>query len=123
MIARTFNEQLNILEVIYNGQISYDELIEFGESFAKNKHLPRNLKMITDARKAEYTFSADKVSEIATHIEIHLKDYVHVKAAFVQTKPNETALSMVLENENKTNKYIHKVFCTRESALEWLMEA
>lgn len=122
MISTWFNEELNILEVIYKGKISYEELVTFGVNFRENNKLPRNLKMITDASNAEYAFPVEKVSQIAGNLNDQLKNYNHVKAAFIQAKPTETAISMVLENENKCKKYQHKVFYTRESALDWLLQ-
>lgn len=121
MITSTYNEKLNILEVIYKGKVSIEDLIEFGENFSKNKTLPRNIKMLTDARNAEYTFDLDKIYVMLEKLKEHMKNYEMVIAAFIQSKPNETALSQIVEDENRAPNYIHKIFNTRQSALDWLL--
>ncbi|MBC7197321.1 MAG: hypothetical protein H5U39_08725 [Deferribacterales bacterium] len=54
MITHSFNETLQILEVKYEGCITLEDLMEFGNWVATNKELPRELKILTDASESEY---------------------------------------------------------------------
>ncbi|MBI9069140.1 MAG: hypothetical protein JEZ09_17725 [Salinivirgaceae bacterium] len=121
MITFSYNELLEILEVIYKGKVTYEELYDFGIAFENNKSLPRNLKMLTDVTKANYDFPPEKIADIAKNMENITKNYQQIKAAFIQTKPTETAMSILLQNEHRRENYIHKIFYSREQALEWLM--
>lgn len=121
MIGMAYNENLHIVEVIYKGVIELEDIFEFGTNIEQNPYLPRKLRMLTDATQAKYNFSVDKIPLLAKNLEEHTKDFEWIKAAFIQSRPNETAISMILENENKSSHYIHRIFYTRESALEWLL--
>lgn len=122
MIAMSFNEELDILEIVYNGDIDFDDLINLGEKIRDNSHLPRSLKMLTDASKANYIFPPDKIPQMAEIIKSHIGSYSRVKAAFVQVRPTETAMSIVMNNENNSDKYVRRVFCLRETAIQWLLD-
>lgn len=121
MIAMSYNEILEILEIRYKGEISLDNLLELGNKINQNKHLPRNLKILADATKAKYTFNIDKIPLIANDLNKKTKGYESIKFAMIQEKPEETAMSFALQNENYTPHYSHKIFCTKSSAIEWLL--
>ncbi len=121
MIGMTFNETHGIVEVIYKGTIEIDDLINFGKALNKNEHLPRQLIMLTDAREAKYNFTIKEIPIIIKSMQENTKRFEFVKAAFIQIKPKETAMSTVLENKTKTSNYYHKIFYTKESALKWLL--
>ncbi len=43
MIEYKFNEELQILEVFYEGNINFNDLIDYGNSVFSDKSLPRDL--------------------------------------------------------------------------------
>lgn len=117
----SFNEKYEILEIVYSGDISFDDMISLGEKIRDNINLPRELKMLTDATKASYNFTPDKIPIINQKIKNDIKNYISVKAAFLQSRPTETAMSVVFEEQNEVEKYNHRIFSTREAALQWLL--
>ncbi len=121
MIEYKFNEELQILEVFYEGTITFNDLIDYGNSVFSDKSLPRDLRILTDATMACYKLVPDEIPQVVKLTLEHIKPYNKVKAAFIQSKPIETALSQLLESEFTSGKYEHAVFSARKSALDWLM--
>jgi len=121
MIGMSYNEELDLLEIIYQGDIALDDILEYGKKIKNNKYLPRNLKMITDATKANYLFSPEEIPIIAQALKDNTEHFESVKSAIIQSKPIETAKSIIMQQENVTPHYQHKIFYTRALAIEWLL--
>jgi hypothetical protein len=121
MIKYKFNEELQILEVRYEGSIRISDLMEYGNSVFTDESLPRDLRILTDAKNASYILLPEEIPQVIKMTLKHIKPYNKVKAAFIQSKPIETALSLLLELEFKSGKYKHSVFSTRQAALHWLL--
>jgi hypothetical protein len=51
MIEYKFNEELQILEVRYEGSIRISDLMKYGNSVFTDESLPRDLRILTDAKK------------------------------------------------------------------------
>ncbi len=121
MIEYKFNEELQILEVFYEGTISISDLIDYGNSVFSDESLPRDLRILTDASKASYIILPEEIPQVIKLTLQHIKPYNKVKAAFIQSKPIETELSQLLELEFQSGKYEHSVFSSRQAALHWLL--
>jgi hypothetical protein len=120
MIKYTFNEDLQILEVKYEGDIKTEDIINHGQFISKNNTLPRKLKILTDSRNVNYNISPDAIPELTKELKQNLTKYEFIMDAFLHSKPKETAYSILLEVEQKYNNYSHKVFTTKEAAIDWL---
>jgi hypothetical protein len=110
------------LEVEYKGAIFADEIIRFWDHLHVDQRLPRQLRVLTDASQAEYHIQTSDFPGILQAMRVHLKAYEWIKAAFIQTKPKETAFSIYLENNAIIDNYFHAVFSDRETAMNWLFE-
>jgi hypothetical protein len=122
MITTEYKKEEGILEVIYDGKITIDDLLDYGKKIRTNETFPRNLKILTDATRANYTLSKEDISHLIERLERDIQNYNTVKSAFIHKSPRETALSMILEHEERISKYSHKIFSTREAAISWLKE-
>ena len=122
MINIHFNSETNILEVTYLGKISIEQLLEYGSEIRNNKTYPRNLKVFTDATKADYTIEEKNIPGLLENLEKDVENYHTVKSAMLHSSPKETAISMILEFEEKIPNYTHRIFSTREAAMQWLLE-
>ena len=118
MIKHTYNKDIQVLEVIYEGHINSDEIISHTKYIATNKELPRNLKIITDARNAIYDFDDDTVSQLKSFLKVSTKNYITIKDAFLHKKPRETAYSLLMESETGFDNYFHKVFLYKRSRIK-----
>lgn len=122
MIKCDFNDELQVLEVIYEGDISADEILEHARFIAENKNLPRKLNILTDARNAHYKFKPKETRQILKFLKQSVKKYEFIKDAFIHKAPRETAYSMTIEFNQQHPNYEHKVFSTKQAALIWLQE-
>ena len=122
MITFKHNREQGILEVKYSGQINMEELINYGEQIFENKSLPRRLKILTDVSDGYYNINPSEFPELKEKLEIHLSVYEHIKAAFVHSKPRETAYALIISEENSIPNYERRVFSTMSAARRWLME-
>ena len=123
MIECKFNDQMGILEVKYSGKVDVSQMFEYGESIAKNSSYPRKLKIITDVTEAEYDITKEDLRRVKEGLKIHTMSYEYLKVAFIHAKPKETAYSLLLEEDLPMDKYIHRIFYTKEAALDWLLQS
>ncbi|MBU8892768.1 MAG: hypothetical protein KOO66_08305 [Bacteroidales bacterium] len=80
------------------------------------------MKILTDARNANYNISPVSIPEIQKALKQNLTKFEIVMEAFLHSKPKETAYAILLdeEEEQKHNNYSRKVFNAKKAALEWL---
>jgi hypothetical protein len=121
MISYEFNEELEILEVFYTGDISLLDVLEYGEMIKKDFSLPRDLKILTDATRANYTINPGEISHLHQVMKEQIKPYHSVKTAVIQEKPLETAISMLVDSQGPIQAYQHQVFSSRKAAIKWLL--
>ncbi|MFP4367755.1 MAG: hypothetical protein ACLFQA_11735 [Bacteroidales bacterium] len=121
MIRFEFNDQLQILEVFYEGTINFIDLVDYGNKIFSNSSLPRDLKILTYASGAGYHLEHHELPLLTKKLEEHIRPYNKIRAAFIQSRPRETAYSILMEQEIAHDKYDHAVFSTRKAALEWLL--
>jgi len=117
----SFNEDLEILEVVYQGDITLDDIKEYGKKFREMKSLPSKLNMITDATKANYLFKASEIPLLSKALYDNTKHFESIKSAMIQMKPTETAKSVIMEQQENPANYRHKIVSTRSSAIAWLL--
>jgi hypothetical protein len=117
-----FNNEFLILEVEFIGEIHFTDLFEYGEMIRQDKDLPRDLKILTDATHAIYKLSPEEIALMLYDLKKQIKPYHSVKTAVIQDKPFETAISMLVDVDLNIPDYMHKVFSTREAAMDWLLE-
>ncbi len=120
MIEHQFNNDLQILEVIYHGEVDFSDIIDFYNYISENQQLPRDLKILTDARNATYVFNIEKAAQVITALKESLQKYDSLTYAFLHSKPKETAYSQLLAADKVHKNHFHKIFASREKALEWL---
>lgn len=120
MITFCYNNDLKILEVFYEGCICSEEILTYGKIITQSKDFPRELKVLIDARKANYNFTAETVKILTQIIRQNMRNYTFMKVAMLHAKPLETAYSMLIENDNHSKNYYHKVFNSKNAAITWL---
>jgi len=122
MIGYWFNEELQILEVNYSGDVYADDLIGYGEEIASNLDLPKDiLRILTDVTDATYHVHPREYDKLRENLRKHTAGFKMVRAAFLQHSPVETALSVLFSQNTGNPRYIHKVFSERSFALDWLL--
>lgn len=120
MINFNYNKEDELLEVEYVGLLTEKNFSNYLNNISSNKNLPKNLKILTDARRVIYDFETIDFSLLIKKIEIHTKQFNIIKNAILHSKPRETAVSIMVEDEIDIKKYKQKVFYTKAVALNWL---
>lgn len=121
MIQYEYNSEMGIVEAVYTGDIHVSDLIAYGDKIYADQSLPRKLLVLTDVTKANYVYSTKEFEELMENLKRHLTAYKFIKVAFIQSKPKETAYSMLVTKMNPSPNYVRGVFSTREAALKWLL--
>lgn len=116
-----YNSINKILEVYYTGEIEAKDLIDYGMSLS-NEDLPKDLNILVDASQAEYQVSRNEFPKLVNNLKRNLKKFSLVRVAFVQTKPKETAYSILYGQKAVLPNYVHRVFSTKEAAEKWLLQ-
>ena len=122
MVISKFNSKTGILETIFEGMVSVNEMFDYILSIRKNPSLPTVLKIYSDATNARFEENVarrdlEKFLE-ENKITLAQKDFVY--DAFVISGAFETALGMLYRELNKIENYKFEVFSTNEAALNWL---
>jgi len=110
----------NILHIIFEGDITYDELMELSKNFSDHKIKGDILLLIYDLRKAKLSFSVKDYTRISDLAQNSTRDYRFVKAAFVVNSPRITAMMIIFSQLTWSNHTQRKVFSTTDAALAWL---
>lgn len=120
MINSIFDNQLNILNTEFKGDITKDELLDYLIDFKENTYSQKNLKSIVDTTNASYKFSFKDLNEINTAKNESIKSYDTVLVAVIINNPVTAAISTLFAAIANTEHYKHKAFSTHEAALMWI---
>ena len=110
----------NIFHIKFEGNITYEELVELSKNFSERRIKGDYLLLMYDIRKANLNFSIKENSKIS-HLALNsTKGYKLVKAAFVTTSPRTTAMLSIFSHLSLGSHTQRKVFSTPEAAIAWL---
>lgn len=121
MITKTFNTKHQLLEVVLEGTISIEEMLEYFQGVLNDSSIPRNLKILEDGRAAEFAFSLPQNQEFRSLLIENIGRFDYIRAAHVQTKVIETAYTLEFELKNELPNYNFKVFHEYQNAFNWLL--
>lgn len=102
-------------------EVNY-EVIETGIRLMKlNKTLPRDLKLLEDARGITTAISVDDIDAILSQMYEAAKRFKSIRHAVIHDKPENTAIALLFEDRSVHPQYQFKVFSTEKAAKKWLM--
>lgn len=122
MISYKYNKDKEIVETIITGTVKIKDLTEYIITLGKDKNLPETLKILTDARNAEF-YPETQPEDLAEIVKANYKSLVarnYVYDAFTVSTPTETAMGKLYEEFSKAENYKFKIFSTMEAAEKWL---
>ena len=120
MVVSAFNQQTDILESKFEGDLKIKDVLAYIESIKNNKTYPRNLKIITDTTQAHFNLSISDIRIIAIENDKTLEEYNSITEAIIVNEPNSTALSMFYKGLERNKKFKFDLFSTKEAALKWI---
>lgn len=120
MVKSTFNQQTNILESQFKGDVYLNEILDYIKATKANATYPRKLKILTDAQHAIFKFNANDLKAIVSENNQSLERYHAIIDAIIIDSPQTAALTILYQELAKNDKYYFNVFSTQEAALNWL---
>ena len=120
MVTAKFNQQTNILESKFEGNVTLAEVVNYIIATKKNKSYPRKLKILTDSIDAIFNFSIEDLEIIVEENIKSLEKYNLIIDAIIIDDPKNTVLSMLYLELAKSNKYKFEIFATKSAAIDWL---
>ena len=123
MIYYDFNQDEGVLLVLMEGPITTDDILRNMDFITDTVGIPRNLKLVTDFRNADFVSPVSDMEIILKYSAEKSKQFIFIKEAFITVTPKNTALAMIYAKEtNQSSDYKFKVFSTLESALIWMKD-
>jgi hypothetical protein len=120
MVRTKFNQQTNILESKFEGNVILSEIVNYIIATKDNKSYPRKLKILTDSMDAIFNFTIKDLEIIVEENYKSLEKYDLIIDAIIIDDPKNTVLSMLYLELAKTNKYKFEIFATKSAAIDWL---
>ena len=120
MIEYKFNKTEEILHITVSGTFGIEHMFKEIDSFANDNSLPRELKILEDARNLKVTFTEEEIQLLIERLKSHLFKFKSIRHALVHLDPVNTAFAMMVSERLSSNNYLLKVFSDEEYALHWL---
>lgn len=120
MITTEFDESQGILKSKFEGVVKTEEIVEYINASIHEDSLPKVLKILSDARNAEFDLMPKDLSSITEANKNALKRYDGIVDAFVLMNPYHTALSILYQQLSEDSKYSFAIFSTTDAAVKWL---
>lgn len=77
--------------------------------------------LLTDARDAEYEFSASNINEVIRITNPYYLPNATIYEAILIDSPREMAITHLYDKQKKRPNHVYKIFTTQNAALNWLM--
>ena len=123
MVSYDFDEELGILKFHFIGQITIKDLFENALTIVQNDALPRDVKLLAYADKADFVFSTEELDGFWKALAAGKRKFTSVKEAIIVARPKETALTYISsKSARQMDHFKFSVFSTEAAALAWLLE-
>jgi len=123
MVTAEFDHDTGILNSRFKDFVTLNEIIDYIDSTKLNRSYPRKLKIITDARGADFSFTPDDLPKIVEANNSSMEQYDFIIDAIITDDSKTTAISMLYQEFSRVPNYRFKVFSTRDAAINWLIHS
>ena len=114
-------EENNIVKVVFDGVIVYDDIARWLSEFSEIAELPTQIKLFYDMRAASLRVDMVKLIQITKKTEEVTNKFQRVRTAFLIEESGLSTYSMLLSFLDIKGKTSRKVFTKIEKALHWLL--
>ena len=121
MIQTNYNSESKIISTNYIGKIDANEIIEYFGDLNIEGDFKKDLLYIDDHTQAEFDFKALDIKQIVHALYDKIIKLNSIRVAVVNTKPKETAYSLIAIRLLRAKNMHAKAFCTKEAAQDWLL--
>ncbi|QQS51747.1 MAG: hypothetical protein IPM71_03205 [Bacteroidota bacterium] len=121
MINTTFDHKLGIIQTTYSGKITAEEIIRYVFNLRIPQKQEKEILYFEDHTEAEFIFSPAEIKQIVHTLYAKIRNSHGIRVAVLNTRPRETAFSIIAIRLLRADNLYAKVFCTRQAALDWLL--
>jgi hypothetical protein len=117
-----YNIEKDYVKVLIEGNVNAESIALLVTDIVNDrKKLPDKLKVLLDARRANFEGKPDDLKMIFKKIKENNKKFETIRLTIVLQNPYETAISIIMQEMLKdiANVYF-KVFSTEQAAASWL---
>ena len=120
MITYKLYEEEQLIEVLYKGEVYLQDLIDFINTLTQKRDLPKKLKSLTFATKADFKFTHSDLEPVVKAMKNLTRKMDSLKEAFIIDSPEAVVLATTFKilNSESTN-YRMEIFSTKEAAFRW----
>lgn len=121
MIRFESHKDQHFIEVVYDGDIYVQDIVDFLDSITNNHTAYSHLKIITFADQASFKFGHSELEPIVEAAKRLYTKYGTIREAFVIDSPQSVVIATtykLLINSN-TDNYRMEIFSTPEAAFRW----
>jgi hypothetical protein len=120
MVENRFDEKEGILYVKISGEVGLQDMFQTMGFLLQGSSLPKDLKILEDARFATVLFNLNDLDIIAEKMQQSLKDFDTVRHAVIHSSPKNSAFTIIISQKVNFNGYLLKEFSSEKSAKAWL---
>ena len=120
MIEKRTDAIGDYLYVLSKDNVTLDDMLSGLDFLYNDKTLPRNLRIIEDARNSKVDFAYEAVLILSKRMHEVAKKYTSIKHAVIHNDPKNVALALLMEKKKKDENYSLRVFATSKGAYTWL---
>ena len=120
MVENRFDEKEGVLHVKISGEVGLQDMFQAMGFLLQNPSLPKELKILEDARMATVLFNLNDLDIIAEKMQQSLKGFHSVRHAVIQSTPINSAFTIIITKKINIEGYILKEFSTERAAKAWL---
>ncbi len=110
----------DILLVKLAGKISLKTLYDFLIAFHELNTLPAHLRLLYDLQEAQIDLTKEDLVKISRMSGLITFNYQSVRAAFVVSDPDVTALTLYFAQLSEHPDGLRHLFSSKEAAMNWL---
>jgi hypothetical protein len=114
-------EKENLIRVDFEGQIVYNDISNWLNTFSKIPDLPPCMNFVYDLRKAVLLIDMIKLIQIAKKTEEVTNKYEKVRTVFLINESDVSTYSMLFSFLDVNGKTFRKVFTNEEKGMHWLL--
>jgi hypothetical protein len=121
MISYKLNKEKDILETVFTGMISPEEIFDLMLQINSNEGLPRVLNVIIDVRDADFIFEPTAIQNIVKANFRMNRSFKRIRNALLAKNPDDTTLTLFHQYVRDSQNYLVRIFNDRDLAEKWLL--
>jgi hypothetical protein len=122
MITSHINRDTGIIETIFEGKITFEDIVDYITQLRNIEKFPKRLLILSDCVHGRFSFTSEEDQLIAGIVKQYAPAFEQIKDAIIVDDPRTTAYSVLYRNASAyIPNYQFEIFSTRQAAIDWLL--